>query len=342
MPPDTNPTQVSPHPPVFVLGPGDVAPAAAAALFEDAVVGDADLVTLDVSGPAAIQCLQGILTNDVEAAGHHGFLYGAVLTPKGMIVSDLWIARDGGKFTLFAPAQGREPLLAVLTRSLPPRLARPMDRSGDAAVLRLAGPRAVPQAERAGLTVPRPGGAARGRLGELEYQIGRPARDRPFALQVTCPADGARTVRRALEAAGAMPVPGQVLELARIIAGWPRLGAEIDDKTLPQEARFDALEGVSYTKGCYTGQETVARLHFRGHTNKEVTGLLWDQRPNPEQPAIRHGDRGVGRVSSVAWVERVQRFVGLGIVRTSVELGEVVTAGAAAARTVELPFRFDG
>src|SRR5207249_1848019 len=109
-----------------------------------------------------------------------------------------------------------------------------------------------------------------------------------------------------LGAAGAVPADAATLELARILAGWPRLGAEVDDKTIPQEVRYDELGGVSYTKGCYTGQETVSRLHFRGHTNRYLRGLLFDAEP-PAAPAdgwssVTHLDRDVGRVTSLAWV----------------------------------------
>ena len=64
-----------------------------------------------------------------------------------------------------------------------------------------------------------------------------------------------------------------------------RLGHEIVEKTLVQEVRYDEIGGVSYTKGCYTGQETVARLHFRGHTNRELRGLRWMSAPAAETTA---------------------------------------------------------
>src|SRR5258708_9948328 len=86
-----------------------------------------------------------------------------------------------------------------------------------------------------------------------------------------------------------------VLELGRILAGWPRLGAEIDQKTLPQEVRYDDINGVSYTKGCYTGQETVSRLHFRGHTNRHLGGLLWQAAPDLERPEIPHHRKPIVR-----------------------------------------------
>src|SRR5437773_2242912 len=126
-----------------------------------------------------------------------------------------------------------------------------------------------------------------------------------------------------------------VLELARILAGWPRLGAEVDDKTIPQEVRFDEIGGVSYTKGCYTGQETVARLHFRGHANRQLRGLLFDPEP-PAAPAqgwtaVMHLDREVGRVTSLAFVPEsgvagAGRWIGLAVIRREVASGAMVRA----------------
>ena len=104
----------------------------------------------------------------------------------------------------------------------------------------------------------------------------------------------------ALERAGALRGGVAEQEAARVLAGWPLLGAEIQDKTLPQEVRYDEIGGVSYTKGCYTGQETVARLHFRGHANRELRGLVWDGTPLLEDALVRGVDgKEVGQVSSV-------------------------------------------
>src|SRR5207247_10367666 len=81
----------------------------------------------------------------------------------------------------------------------------------------------------------------------------------PVAIQVPAPAAAGALLAARWEAAGAVAAGPAALELSRILAGWPRLGAEVDERTIPQEARFDEIGGVSYTKGCYTGQETVAR-----------------------------------------------------------------------------------
>jgi folate-binding protein YgfZ len=122
------------------------------------------------------------------------------------------------------------------------------------------------------------------------------------------------------------------------MAGWPRLGIEIDAKTLPQEVRFDELEGVSYTKGCYTGQETVARVHFRGHPNRRLVGFSWDDAPNPASDEVYDIDKIVGRVTTAAWIDDDLGYLGLGLVKQSVPFGTDLVAADSPATVTDLPF----
>ncbi len=120
------------------------------------------------------------------------------------------------------------------------------------------------------------------------------------------------------------------------MAGWPQYGAEIDDRTLVQEVRFDENNGVSYDKGCYTGQETVARLHFRGHTNRDLRGLLWTAGEPMINDRIIAGEKDVGSVRSSLTLPTGR--LGLALIRREVETGQVVTAGGLPASVVALPF----
>jgi folate-binding protein YgfZ len=228
--------------------------------------------------------------------------------------------------------------MAQFGRLLPPRLARTEDLTEKVSVLRLVGPTAVAGAEQARLAVPDPGCMATGTLGDASYVVAVPSIGIPFALQLTCKHADTGAFLEALERAGVLPVPPVALELARVLAGWPRLGAEIGERTLPQEVRYDEIDGVSYTKGCYTGQETVARLHFRGHANWKLAGLMFEEAPDLTTSDIIHGGKTVGRVSSAAWLEHWGQYVALAMLRHEVEPGEVVVACGAAARTLDLPF----
>lgn len=329
--------------------PGEITPGLVTALQTGAVECRVEAGVLTLAGPGAVTCFQGLLTNDVELPGDGSFVYGALLTPKGMIVVDGWAARLGTTVTYTVPADGRDRALAIFTRSVPPRLARVTDRSGDLVTYRVAGPRALAVAGAAGLALPNaPGKVLRG--GGLEgVETARASEVAPFVLQITAPTSAAALLADRLGAAGAVPAGTAALELLRVLAGWPRLGAEMDDKTIPQEVRFDEIGGVSYTKGCYTGQETVARLHFRGHTNRQLQGLVFDPEP-PMAPVggwnvVTHLDREVGRVTSLAFVPDTGltgagRWIGLAVIRREVNPGAMVRAAGRDARVVDLPFAF--
>jgi folate-binding protein YgfZ len=322
----------------FVLARDELPEAEAEAVLHGALIAEPSVATVELSGPGAVACMQGLLTSDLEKPGEGSFVYGAVLTPKGMIVCDLWATRERGGVRLTVPRQGVDALGALFQHSLPPRLARATDRTADVVTLHLAGPRALELGAQAGLAVPMEGRAAAAIVGEGPCLAARPHAGAPFALQLTVPAARASAVRRHFAAAGFATAGPQALELARVLAGWPRLGAEIDAKTLPQEVRYDALGGVSYTKGCYTGQETVARVHFRGHPNRSLLGLAWDDTPRFHLTDVLQGEAYRGRVSSIVWVAPLQRYIGLAMLRRETDLTAPVLAAGAPAAVVVLPF----
>jgi folate-binding protein YgfZ len=346
-PPTPPPSGPFPQPATVArLVPGTVSPARLAALRTGTVMARAEAAVVTLTGPGAVTAAQGLLTNDVEKPGDGAFVYGALLTPKGMIVVDAWAGRLGATMSFAVATEGRERALAIFTRSVPPRLARLADRTAELAVYRLAGPNALAVAEAAGLPVPSGPGRVLAAPGGTS-EIARATEGAPFTLQLTLPTAEIEVLTARLAAAGAVAADAATLELARILAGWPRLGAEVDDKTIPQEVRYDELGGVSYTKGCYTGQETVSRLHFRGHTNRYLRGLLFDAEP-PATPAdgwssVMHLDRDVGRVTSLAWVPESGvagggRWIGLALIRREAGSGVMVRAAGRDARVVDLPF----
>jgi tRNA-modifying protein YgfZ len=121
--------------------------------------------------------------------------------------------------------------------------------------------------------------------------------------------------REALDAGLAPTLSEEALELRRIEDAVPRWGREIDDRILPAEAGLDATH-VSFSKGCYPGQEPVARLHFRGHPNRGLRVLELDELPESDAPLL-HDGREVGRVTSAARRED-GTAVALAYVRTEV------------------------
>jgi folate-binding protein YgfZ len=243
------------------------------------------------------------------------------------------------------PAVAAARTAELLARYVPPRLARVSDRSAELGVLRLAGPRALAIAQTAGVPLPASGRQLTANALGLSFDVAQPAEagPPPFALQLVAERASLETLTRQLVAVGARAAAPPALELARILAGWPS-PADVDDKTLPQEIRFDELGGVSYTKGCYTGQETVSRLHFRGHANRNLRGLVFDSEPVPEDlDTVEYQDRDAGNVTSVAWLAHAPggaggRWIGLAVLRREVTPGAVVRVGGTDARVVDLPF----
>lgn len=264
---------------------------------------------IDLTGPGALTCLQGILTNDVVKVGPEALIWGAVLTPKGMIITDCWVQRLGPDARLIVPAAGREPLQQLLSRSFPPRLAKATPRP-ELQVAWITG--GVPPAAE-GVTVVAPSGPA------------------PFTALGIGPE---ASLMAALASNGYTAAPPERVDALRVLGGWPTLGREIDERTLPQEVRFDELEGVKYDKGCYVGQETVARLHFRGHANRTLRGVRGEGDLPDDGTIGAEGKQGM--VTTFAHVPG--GWVGVGKIRREVENGAAVMVGGRSAEVVELPF----
>lgn len=304
------------------------------ALFTGCGAAEPDAAVIDVEGPGAIDCLQGLVSSDLDGRGERGFLYGAVLTRFGMILSDLWVARRAGGARLVVPGAGAGALGEVLRKSLPPRLARATERA-DVTVLRLVGPRAAAVIQAIGFDPPEPGTSASPPDDDGTPDIAHAPPGAPFTIQMVAPTP--MPIRERLRLSGVVEGGRDLLELARVVAGWPALGHEIDSKTLPQEVRYDDIGGVSYTKGCFVGQETVARVHFRGHPNRGLRGLLFEREPRADAE-VTVERRDAGRVTAQAWLGRRRRWIGLAMLRREVELGAAVLASSVTATVVPLPF----
>src|SRR4029079_5693951 len=151
------------------------------------------------------------------------------------------------------------------------------------------------------------------------------------------PGEGVAPVRGFLLSAGAQPIGEAAAEIARVEAGRPRVGHEITEQTMPAEAGIND-RAVSFTKGCYIGQETVARLHYRGKPNRHLRGLRLDG-PVADGDPITFDGRDVGRIGT-AVVSPAQGPIALAVIRREAEPGSRVAVGEAGlgAAVVALPF----
>lgn len=295
-----------------------------------------------LAGDHAIAAINGLVTNDVtRLADDHGH-FAVALTPKGKVLADCRILRCSPTELLIGVSTEAAPgWWDMLRKYVNPRLARYTDETTATATFLVAGADAASVLGAPGDAVDAwpPWRHAAVRLHDVDVRVVRtPILGDVPAFLVIAPADRASDVTRQLTAAGTSETPADALEPLRIEAGWPAWGRDMDDGTIPQEANLDTLGAISFDKGCYTGQETVARVHFRGHVNRHLRGLVADG------PLVRGAslsdDRGklVGDVRSVAVSARFGP-IALAMVRREVPVGgEVVVDGGTRARVVALPF----
>src|SRR3954451_2385969 len=283
---------------------------------------------LALTGAGAKAFLGGQVSNDTEALTPGHGLYAALLTPKGKMLADLRVLDCGDELWLDTERPRLQPLFDALRRGTIGHDAELHKRTLQQALLSLIGPRAreVSGADAAGLGTAEHDNA-RSDLGLLVTT--------DLGVDVVCAAEDAERVRADLERAGAVPIEPEIAETRRIETGRPRYGIDLDDTVIPQEPGLND-RAVSFTKGCYVGQETVARLHYRGKPNRHLRGLRLSG-PVPVGTPLRLGEREVGRLTSVAVSPRFGD-IGLALVRREAEPGAVLAAGEATAEVVELPF----
>ncbi|HEX5436735.1 MAG TPA: glycine cleavage T C-terminal barrel domain-containing protein [Gemmatimonadaceae bacterium] len=301
-----------------------------------------------VKGARAREMITGIVTNDVNALTPGHGQYAAALTAKGKIVADVRIFAREGSLLIDTPPRAADGWDAMVRKFINPRLAPYRNASAELRQIGVFGMRSR-------LIVAGALGIAPAALGALP-PYGHMEVHEPMEAMVANVPDLAfegyeifvapahfDTCWRLLSRAGATPTGLSAWKIARIEAGRPEWGVEIDATTIPQEANFDELDAISYTKGCYVGQEVVARVHFRGHVNKHLRGLLCGQNAPPPRNAALVTDAGkpAGEIRSTAVSPRLGA-IALGMVRRDVEPGTTLTVqwegGEAQADVSALPF----
>ena len=304
-----------------------------------------DLGIIEVTGRDRSTFLHAMLSNDVKsvAAGHG--TTAAFLDVHGKVQTLLIIwALDDRLIALTSPGEAAKTIQA-LDHYLFSEKAYFKDITGELGLLMLAGPEAsaalarltaasVPDTPWSHVTATVAGVEARvvrgaGETGEIEVWI------------VVAAAETER-VRRALIDAGARPVGRGAWESLRIEAGTPVYGHDVDATVLLPEIPTESL--VSYTKGCYIGQEVVVRIRDRGHVNRHLLGLVIDAAtPPPPDATVLADGAEVGRVTSAAWSYGRQRPIALAFVRRQhaepgTRVGVRVEGGEIPATVSALPF----
>ena len=276
-------------------------------------------------GEKSAEALTGLVTNDVVGMPPGHGQYGAALTSKGRIVADMRIFASENAYLVDTPARASAAWMAMVKKYVNPRVAGYRDESHAVRDIGVYGPNARHiVAAIAGLHAPAltdlpPYAHLSATIDGNAVTVARSPDIAVEGYDLFVPFEIFDHVWQAAVAAGASPAGLGAWEIARVEAGRPEWGIDIDDTTIPQEANFDELDAISYTKGCYIGQEVVARVHFRGHVNRHLRGLRAASLEPPPTGAQLFDDDGthVGEVRSAVSSPRLGG-IAIGMVRREI------------------------
>lgn len=285
---------------------------------------------LALTGDERRDFLHGQVTNDIEALEPGRGCYAAFLTHKGKMLGDLRVLDFGDELWLDCERAVLQDLFTMIRRYKLGRAVELHKRTLEQGLLSLVGPQA---AAVAGVALEGEHANAASVLGGADVRL--VATD--VGIDVICAAEELDRVRAALLEAGAVAVDEAAAEVLRVEAGRPRWGFELDQAVIPQEAGLND-RAVSFTKGCYVGQETVARLFYRGKPNRHLRGLRLSGAGAASGDPLMLGEKEVGRVASVVESPR-HGPIALALVRRQAEPGAQLAVGdGLTAEVVELPF----
>jgi folate-binding protein YgfZ len=315
---------------------------------------------LALTGADAIEFLNGQVTNELADLRPGEGRYAAFLTHKGKMLGDVRILAVGtaggeaavpgvpGELLLDTERIALQPLFDMIRRFKVGFAVELHKRTVERGLLSLIGPDSgrvagigdgaddEPRADSADAAVTLPAEEHANASVEIDGIAALAIRS-DMGVDLLCEAGDTERLRDAVVGRGASAVSERAAECVRVEGGRPRYGVDIDESTIPQEAGLNE-RAVSFTKGCYVGQETVARLHYRGKPNRHLRGLRLSA-PVATGDELRLGERSVGHVGSVA-ISPALGPIALALVRREAAPGDTVAVGDAgvSAQVVELPF----
>jgi folate-binding protein YgfZ len=299
---------------------------------------------LALSGNGAIEFLNGQVTNELVGLRAGEGRYAAFLTPKGKMLGDLRILAVGAhpreypsELLLDTERLALQALFDMIRRFKIGYEVELHKRTLERGLLSLIGPEATVIAAGEGAGTDQLADAEHANVAVEIDGISALAVRTDVGVDLVCEAAATDRLAAALRARGATPICEQAAECLRIEHGRPRYGIDLDDPVIPQEAGLNE-RAVSFTKGCYVGQETVARLYYKGKPNRHLRGLRLSA-PGTTGDQLRLGDRPVGHLGSALVSPRLGP-VALALVRREAEPGTIVDVGehGTSAEVVELPF----
>ena len=332
-------------------------------LFEYAAVRESGAGLIDlsargrllVSGSEAVPFLNGLITNDMKTLEENRWMAAVFPNVQGRLLASVRVIRIADDTT------GKNAVPAFLLDTEPAtsqRVFKTIEKftfAGDFHVTELSAETALisiqgkAASEKLSAVLGEPVAAVDdGAVMQTSWQqetitVLRAAHTVATGFDLLVSAAKAPALWNALTAAGARPVGHNALEILRIESGVPRYGKDMDDTTVVTETNLD--EAVSYTKGCYIGQEIIARIKYRGHVAKKLRGLLFE--PHSGRSSVTGGQatlnstdgKDIGRITSTAFSPHLGCRIALGYVKYEyIATGTEVSIESLPARVVDLPF----
>ena len=311
------------------------------ALTESAGLVDfSDRSQLEIAGADRAKFLHSFCTNEIRKLAPGAGCEIFILNSQGKILGHGVVFSEPERLLFETVAGEAAKLLAHLDRYVMREDVTLADRSQERAEWLLAGP-AAPEVLTAAGVGELPGDplmSAPATLAETSVWLRRAPLAGPVSFLIDGPREVFAAIGAAIQSAGAKPVDRAAWHARRIEWGWPLFGVDITDKNLPQELNRDRL-AISFNKGCYLGQETVARIDALGHVNKLLVGVRWSGDTAPTAGAeLTVDDKSAGQVTSASFSPRLDAPLALAYVRRQhATPGAKLTTSAGPAEVVTLP-----
>jgi tRNA-modifying protein YgfZ len=289
------------------------------------LVDRSDRTVLRLVGRDPIGMLGAVLTNEVPREVNLG-VYATLLNPKGRVQTDLRVLKSGENILVDTEPEGTGAAHEILDRYAPFSRVEIEDLSSNESwgIIGLYGPRAHELLDNLHLTEHE---SAEVEVGSTKVLAAGVAVPIP-GFDLLGPEEALRAAREHLRQAGAEPVSPEVYETTRVEAGLPRFGADITSENFPAEAGI-LDRAVSFSKGCYPGQETVAKMYYRGRPNRTLHRLeIEGPPPSPGAPILQE-EKQVGTITSIAPLTIDGRALALGYLSRNTQKDAPLSAGEA-------------
>lgn len=296
---------------------------------------------IEISGGEAVQFLNGMLTNDIAKLPENSWMLAAFPNVQGRLLAFVRVLKIGDKFLFDTEAATREKVFNNLFRFTFAGDFKVRDLSEEMNLLSIQGKRAGEFAAKILGSAP----TSKSEISNLKFQnetifVIPTAQTAEDGFDLFAPTNLIQNLAKELENAGAVKIGDETREVLRIEAGIPLYGVDMDETTVVLETGLD--EAVSFTKGCYVGQEVIIRIHHRGHVAKKLAGLIFDEPADvaPDSELKSPEGKNAGRITSVAFSPVLNKQIALAYVRYDfLQPGtELLVNENARAKVAQLPF----